>query len=72
MNGIYAQENHIKSELELIQDAFGFEKKEIMTNFIDFSGVNTDNFWILYNEYEIQRKKLGKEKMDLLYRYTTQ
>ena len=67
----FAQNNQIKSEMELMQDAFGFEKKEVMTEFVDLTGVNANAFWELYNEYEIARKKMGKEKMDLLYRYTT-
>ena len=67
----FAQNNQIKSEMELMQDAFGFEKKDVMSEFVDLTGVNANNFWKLYNEYEIARKKMGKEKMDLLYRYTT-
>jgi len=67
----FAQDNQIKSEMKLMQDAFGFEKKEVMTEFVDLTGVNANAFWKLYNEYEIARKKMGKEKMDLLYRYTT-
>ena len=67
----FAQDNQIKSEMELMQDAFGYEKKEVITEFVDLTGVNANAFWKIYNEYEIARKKLGKEKMDLLYRYTT-
>jgi len=62
----FAQNNQIKSEMELMQDAFGFEKKDVMSEFVDLTGVNANNFWKLYNEYEIARKKMGKEKMDLL------
>ena len=71
LNITFAQDNHIKSEIELMQEAFGYEKKEVMTEFVDLSGVNTTEFWKLYNEYEVARKEIGKEKMDLLYRYTT-
>ncbi len=70
-NVSFAQDNQIKSEIELMQDAFGYEKKEVITEFVDLTGVNANDFWTLYNEYEVARKKLGKEKMDLLYRYTT-
>jgi len=70
-NVSFAQDNHIKSEMELMQDAFGFQKKEVMTEFVDLTGVNANAFWELYNEYEVARKEIGKEKMDLLYRYTT-
>ena len=70
-NVSFAQDNQIKSEMELMQDAFGFQKKEVMTEFVDLTGVNANTFWELYNEYEVARKEIGKEKMDLLYRYTT-
>ncbi len=70
-NVSFAQDSHIKSEIELTQEAFGYEKKEVITEFVDLTGVNANDFWTLYNEYEVARKKIGKEKMDLLYRYTT-
>lgn len=67
----FAQDSQIKNEMELMQDAFGLQKKDVMTEFVDLNGVNADDFWKLYNEYEVARKEMGQEKMDLLYRYTT-
>ena len=70
INISFAQDNTMKSEMELIQDAFGFEKKDVMSEFVNLNGVDADKFWSLYNEYEVQRKEMGKEKMELLYKYT--
>ena len=38
---------------------------------MDLSGVNADAFWKLYNEYEVERKKIGEKKVELLMSYTT-
>lgn len=70
INISFAQDNTMKSEIELMQDAFGFDKKEIITEFINLDGIDADKFWSIYNEYEVQRKNMGKEKMELLYKYT--
>jgi len=71
-NVSFAQdENHIKSEIQLMQEAFGYEKMDIIKEFVDLNGTNANDFWKLYNEYEALRKEIGSEKMDLLYRYTT-
>jgi hypothetical protein len=38
---------------------------------MDLSGINADSFWKLYNEYEVERKKIGEKKVELLMSYTT-
>lgn len=58
-------------EIQMIQDVFGSEKKEIIAENINMEGVNTDEFWKLYDEYEAQRQDLGRERMKLLKQYTT-
>lgn len=58
-------------EIQMIQDVFGSEKKEIIAENINMEGVNTDTFWKLYDEYEAQRQDLGRERMKLLKQYTT-
>lgn len=69
MNISFAQ-NTLKEEFEVVQDIFGSEKKDIIENNIHFDGINTDAFWKLYNDYESQRKDIGKEKVELLYKYS--
>lgn len=70
-NAAFAQNNAME-EIEIIQDVFGSEKRMIIQENVDLTGVDTDKFWKLYDEYEVARKELGKEKMDLLNKYTTQ
>ena len=70
LNFTFAQ-TFSKEEVEVVQNLFGSEKKVIIENNIDLSGVDSDKFWKLYNEYEDERKKVAEEKLDLLYKYTT-
>ena len=58
-------------EIEVVQNLFGMEKKAIIEENIDLSGVNSDAFWKLYDQYEVERKELGKQKLNLLHQYTT-
>ena len=70
VGGLYAQDLTAE-EVQMIQDVFGSEKREIIAENINMEGVNTDAFWKLYDEYEAQRQDIGKEKMKLLKQYTT-
>ena len=66
----YTQSN--KEEVDLMQDAFGMDKKEVVGDFVKVSPAQKDAFWKLYDEYETQRKNLGKERIELLKQYAAQ
>lgn len=57
-----------QSEVEIIQDAFGLEKKVAVANFMKL-GEEAVNFWTLYDEYETERKKLGNERINVIKEY---
>jgi Spy/CpxP family protein refolding chaperone len=63
----FAQSN--KEDIDFIQSIYGKEKKEIVAGFIKLEGAQKDAFWKLYDEYETQRKDLGKQRVALLERY---
>jgi hypothetical protein len=63
----FAQSN--KEDVDLIQSIYGKEKKAIVAEFIKLEGAQSDAFWKLYDEYETQRKELGKQRISLLERY---
>ncbi len=50
----------------MVQAAFGMEKKEVVASFIKVSATQKDAFWKLYDEYETERKELGKQRINLL------
>lgn len=63
----FAQSN--KEDVDFIQSIYGKEKKAIVAEFIKLEGAQKDAFWKLYDEYEVQRKELGKKRIALLERY---
>ena len=63
----FAQSN--QDEIELMQSLYGMEKRDIVAEFIELSEVQEQEFWALYNEYENERKELGKKKFQLLQSY---
>ena len=55
-------------EVEYIQSIFGMEKRAAMEEMIN-TNANSDAFWRLYDEYEMERKDLGKYRINLLEKY---
>jgi len=55
------------SEITLIQELFGLEKTDMLT---DLLGDVNEEFWITYNEYEDKRMALGKERLELIRAYS--
>ena len=67
--GAYAQSTE---EVDLVQAAFGIEKKEIVMSYVKPSEEQQAAFMEVYEEYEIERKELGKVRIDLLNQYANQ
>jgi hypothetical protein len=66
----YTQSN--KEEVDLMQAALGMDKKTVVADFVKPSPTQKDAFWKLYDEYEKQRKDLGKQRIELLKQYANQ
>ncbi len=66
----YSQSN--KEEIDLVQAAFGMDKKAIVADFVQLSDTQKDAFWTLYDEYETKRKEYGRERIELLKQYAEQ
>jgi hypothetical protein len=60
-----------KEEVEILQSVFGMEKKSIASEFIKLEGASKDAFWNAYDEYESKRTNLGKQRVALLEKYTS-
>lgn len=56
-------------EVDYYQSIFGMAKKNIVSLFVEAEGAAKQEFWILYDEYEIARKELGKKRLELLESY---
>jgi hypothetical protein len=66
----YSQSN--KEEVDLMQAAFGMEKKAVVANFVHPTDLQKEAFWQLYDEYEVARKENGKKRIELLNQYAMQ
>ena len=66
----YTQSN--KEEIDLVQAAFGMDKKAIVADFVQLTDTQKDAFWTLYDEYETKRKEYGRERIELLKQYAEQ
>lgn len=58
--GLNAQSN--TDEIQLIQSAYGMEKKQIIVQFMKFTEAENAAFWKVYDEYEAERKEIGKKR----------
>jgi hypothetical protein len=58
-----------KDEIQLIQSAYGIEKREIVKEYIKLSDADAQKFWATYDEYEAERQKLGKDRINILSEY---
>jgi hypothetical protein len=63
----YAQSN--TEEIDFFQSIYGMEKKAIVEEFVQPKTDNRVPFWEMYDAYEVERKKLGKERIDLLEKF---
>jgi hypothetical protein len=68
----FAYTQSYKEEIDLMQAAFGMDKKTVVADFVKPSAIQKDAFWKLYDEYETQRKELGKQRIELLTQYAQQ
>jgi hypothetical protein len=66
---VFVNAQSAKEELDLMQAAFGMEKKAMVAEFVKVDAAQKDAFWKLYDEYETARKELGKKRVDLLDKY---
>ena len=61
-----------KEEVDLVQAAFGMDKKAVVADFVKPSAAQKDAFWKIYDEYETKRKELGRQRIALLEEYAGQ
>lgn len=62
-----AQSN--KEDVEIIQNMFGKQKKELVQVYMTIPEDKKAGFWTLYDQYEADRKALGKERIALIESY---
>lgn len=58
-----------QDEVQLMQSLYGMEKRDIVGEFIELNETQEKDFWELYDEYELKRQEIGKERFRLLTNY---
>lgn len=58
-----AQNAPTPDEIQLIQSAYGMEKRAIVEQYMKVSDGEKDAFWKLYEEYEVSRKAYGQKRV---------
>ena len=69
-SGVYAQSSE-KEDLDIIQGVYGKSKKELAEAYMAIPESQAAAFWKIYDEYEVERKALGTEKVAILNEYAT-
>lgn len=59
-----------RSEIEIIQEEFGLEKKAAVAQFLEL-GDDAKAFWTLYDAYEAERKILADQRIEVLRAYAS-
>lgn len=67
---VMAQSN--KEDIDIIQSAFGKNKKDLVKDYMELSQKDSAAFWKLYDEYEDKRKVIGRERINLLEQYANE
>ena len=62
---LYAQDD----EIAQIQNEWGKDKKELVRLTMDLSAADSVKFWPIYNKYEKERQKLGRERIEIIEDY---
>ncbi len=65
----YLSAQSVKEEVELIQSIYGMEKKQVVTQFTGITSDANPDFWIQYDQYEDERKAIGKKRISLIFDY---
>lgn len=58
-------------EVNLIQSAYGMEKRAIVEQAMKLTKAEATGFWKIYEEYEVSRKEYGKKRVSILVDYAT-
>src|SRR5262249_17726652 len=66
-NSLMAQSN--SEDVDMIQAAFGKEKKDLVSEYMQIPAKDSVAFWKLYDEYEGKRKALGKQRIGIIQQY---
>lgn len=67
ITGTFAQT--VDEEIKLVQEAFGKDKKSLIESYMELSPEKAPAFWAVYDQFEIARKEISKERILIINEY---
>jgi 1-aminocyclopropane-1-carboxylate deaminase/D-cysteine desulfhydrase-like pyridoxal-dependent ACC family enzyme len=61
----------LKDDIDVVQSVYGKSKAELVTQYMALAGTQATDFTKIYDAYELERKKLGEEKIHIINQYAT-
>jgi hypothetical protein len=61
----------LKDDVDVVQSVYGKSKSELVSQYMALTGAQAADFTKIYDAYEVERKKLGQEKIQLINQYAT-
>lgn len=59
----------VNDEIQLIQSAFGMEKRALVTEYMNLSEAEAAAFWPVYQQYEEERRANARERIKIVSDY---
>lgn len=59
----------IDDEINLVQEAFGKDKKTLIESYMQLSPEKAASFWPVYEAFEVERKEISKERILIINEY---
>lgn len=59
-------------DLEIVQALFKKAKKELIAESMNLKVEESENFWLIYEQYEQKRKPLAKQRIEIIIAYATE
>lgn len=61
----------LKDDIDVVQSVYGKSKSDLVNQYMGLSGTQAADFTKIYEAYEVERKKLGEEKIQLINLYAS-
>lgn len=62
----------LKDDIDVVQSVYGKSKSELVNQYMGLTGTQAADFAKIYEAYEVERKKLGEAKINLINQYATE
>lgn len=64
-------QSSMKDDVDVVQSVYGKSKTELVSQYMALTETQVADFTKIYEAYEVERKKLGQEKIQLINQYAT-